>query len=113
MGRRVPERSPCVERRRLTSPIGTDSFESEHFGAGEGRGEHPDVRLSSLNSGLFLSDANVPPVDLRAFRLEAEVAGLLELVVSNDRNERSVDVGMDLAPLGHDFHRVPLSDRTD
>jgi len=55
------------------------------------------VRFSGSRGGLcerqrlFVPDAEVPPMNLRALRLEADLPGFLELVLGDDREERSVE----------------------
>jgi hypothetical protein len=64
---------------------------------------------STLNLSLLLFDPNIPPENLRALGLEADVTGVGILVMRDLRNQRAVQLIPDLAIPRSDFHRVPLA----
>ncbi len=70
-------------------------------------------REFSLASTSLLLDAYIPPVNLRAFRLEADISGLRVFVMGDGGDERSIEVRTNLAIIGNDFDGVPLADRMD
>src|ERR1700736_3875832 len=65
-------------------------------------------QLPTFDSALLFLDADVPPINLHAFRLEAYISRLRIFIVGDGGDECPIEIGMHLAIFGNDFNCVPF-----